>query len=44
MYNWFADRVKWQTWKTIEFLEGLCISGDACQVTDGQNGPIQEHG
>lgn len=30
---WFADRVKWQTWKTIEFLEGLCISGDACQVT-----------
>lgn len=35
---WFAQRVKWQTWKAIEFLESLCISGDACQVTDAKNG------
>lgn len=38
--HWFAHRVKWQTWKTIEFLERLCISGDACQVVEGPNETI----
>ncbi len=33
---WFAHRVKWRAWQAIEFLEGLCIAGDACQVATGE--------
>lgn len=38
---WFAHRVRWRTWKAIEFLEGLCIAGDACQVADGEGQAIR---
>lgn len=33
--HWFSSRVKWQLDKTTEFLEGLCLSGEARQGAVG---------